>query len=201
MESINQNTNNNQNKYTNKNGQKYKQKDSNTKNVYSRSLITKNVSLPITAVSKSLNQTLEETIVSSVEGKCIVEGYVKPKSVKIITYSSGVVKGDKILFEIAYECEVCFPVAGMLLNCIAKNITKAGIRAESADETPSPFVLFIARDHYFANDYFNSIEENEKFTARVIAQRFELNDNYISIIAEIIPPKEISKSFKPRLVF
>lgn len=201
MESINQNINNNQNKYTNKNGQKYKQKDSNTKNVYSRSLITKNVSLPITAVSKSLNQTLEETIVSSVEGKCIVEGYVKPKSVKIITYSSGVVKGDKILFEIAYECEVCFPVAGMLLNCIAKNITKAGIRAESADETPSPFVLFIARDHYFANDYFNSIEENEKFTARVIAQRFELNDNYISIIAEIIPPKEISKSFKPRLVF
>jgi DNA-directed RNA polymerase subunit E'/Rpb7 len=182
--------------------QKYKTKDnaiSNT-NVYSRSLISQNITLPIIAINKALKQTLEESIISSVEGKCIVEGYVKPKSVKIITYSSGVVKGDKIVFEIVYECEVCYPVAGMLLNCIAKNITKAGIRAESANEIPSPFVLFIARDHYFANDYFNSIEENDKFTARVIAQRFELNDKYISIIAEIISPKENSKSFKPKLV-
>ena len=180
---------------------KYRSKETN-KNVYSRSLITKNIVLPIVAISKTLKQTLEECIISTVEGKCIVEGYVKPKSVKIITYSSGTVRGDKVVFEIVYECEICFPVAGMLLNCIAKNVTKAGIRAESAEESPSPFVVFIARDHYFANDYFNSIEENDKFIARVIAQRFELNDKYISIIAEIIPPKEMNKTqTKPRLVF
>lgn len=180
---------------------KYRSKENN-KNVYSRSLITKNIVLPIVAISKTLKQTLEECIISTVEGKCIVEGYVKPKSVKIITYSSGTVRGDKVVFEIVYECEICFPVAGMLLNCIAKNVTKAGIRADSAEESPSPFVVFIARDHYFANDYFNSIEENDKFIARVIAQRFELNDKYISIIAEIIPPKEMNKTqTKPRLVF
>jgi hypothetical protein len=84
----------------------------------------------------------------------------------------------------------------MNLNCIAKNITKAGIRAESSDEQPSPFVLFIARDHFYDNEYFNSIEENDKFIARVIAQRFELNDKYISIIAEPIPPR---KEIKPKL--
>ena len=90
----------------------------------------------------------------------------------------------------------------MNLSCIAKNITKAGIRAESIDEQPSPFVLFIARDHYFASDYFNSIEEDNKFVARVIAQRFELNDKYVSVIAELVPPaKEFTtKNFKPRLV-
>ena len=89
----------------------------------------------------------------------------------------------------------------MNLNCIAKNITKAGIRAESVDEQPSPFVLFIARDHYFASEYFNSIEENEKFVARVIAQRFELNDKYVSVIAELVPPpKELKKDNKPKLI-
>jgi DNA-directed RNA polymerase subunit E'/Rpb7 len=178
-----------------------KDRDRESKNVYSRSLITQKISLPIVAVGGTLQQTLEDAIISTVEGKCIVEGYVKSNSVKIITYSSGVIKGDKILFDIVYQCEVCFPVAGMLVNCLAKNITKAGIRAESADEVPSPFVLFIARDHYYANDYFNSIEENDKFTARVIAQRFELNDKYISIIAEVVSPKEkdLNKS-KPRLV-
>lgn len=159
-------------------------------NVYSKSLITKTISLPIVAVGKTLQQTIERSITSSVEGKCIVEGYVKPDSVKVITYSSGVVKGDVVIFDTAYECEICFPVPGMLLNCIAKNITKAGIRADSAEELVTPFVLFVARDHYFANDYFNSIKENDKFVARVIAQRFELNDKYISIIAEIVLPKE-----------
>jgi DNA-directed RNA polymerase subunit E'/Rpb7 len=180
----------------------YKNKESKEpKNVYSRSLITESLLLPMTAVGRTLKQILEQTIVSMVEGKCIVEGYVKPGSVKVITYSSGVVKGEKVLFEVVYECEVCFPVAGMLLNCIAKNITKAGIRSESADGDPSPFVLFIARDHYFSNDYFNSIKENDKFIARVIAQRFELNDKYISIIAEIVPPKDqMKKNRKPKLI-
>jgi hypothetical protein len=130
---------------------------------------------------------------------------VKPQSVRVITYSSGLIKGTEVVFDAVFECDVCFPVAGMLFNCIAKNITKAGIRAESVDETPSPFVLFVARDHFYASDYFNSIEENEKFTARVIAQRFELNDKYVSIIAEIVPPKKDyqnqGQNQKPRLEF
>ena len=180
---------------------KYRQRDTNTKDVYSPCQITKHIVLPITAVGKNLVQTLENTITKMVGGKCIVEGYVKPGSIRVITFSSGIVKGENILFDVVFNCEVCYPVAGMKLNCIAKNITKAGIRAESADEQPSPFVLFIARDHYYANEYFNSIEENEKIVARVIAQRFELNDKYVSIIAELVlPSKEGKKESKPRLI-
>lgn len=184
----------------NKPRNQYRQKE--IKTVYSLSQITKKIALPINAIGRNLQQTIEETISAMIEGKCIVEGYVKPHSVRVITYSSGLIKGTEVVFDVVFECEVCFPVAGMLFNCIAKNITKAGIRAESADEIPSPFVLFVARDHYYASDYFNSIEENEKFTARVIAQRFELNDKYVSIIAEIVPPKKKEyQGQKPRLEF
>jgi DNA-directed RNA polymerase subunit E'/Rpb7 len=177
---------------------KYRQKE--TRSVYSPCQITKNIILPITAIGKNLLQTLETTITKIVGGKCIVEGYVKPGTIRVITFSSGIVKGENVVFDVVFNCEVCYPVSGMILNCIAKNITKAGIRAESSDEQSSPFVLFIARDHYYASDYFNSIEENEKFIARVIAQRFELNDRYVSIIAELVPPKEGKKESKPRLV-
>jgi hypothetical protein len=179
---------------------KYRQKE--TRSVYCPCQITKSVMLPMTAIGKNLQQTLENTIAKMVGGKCIVEGYVKPDSVRVITFSSGMVKGENILFEAVFNCEVCYPVSGINLNCIAKNITKAGIRAESADEQPSPFVLFIARDHFYASDYFNSIEENEKFVARVIAQRFELNDKYVSVIAELVPPKEreFKRDVKPRLI-
>lgn len=169
-------------------------------NVYGHCQITKAIMLPFNAVGKNIHQTIEQTIATMVEGKCIVEGFVKYNSVKILTFSSGLIKADNVLFDVVFNCEVCFPVAGMNLNCVAKNITKAGIRAESSEEDSSPFVLFIARDHYYASDYFNSIEENDKFVARVIAQRFELNDKYISIVAELVPQRDQNKDQKPRLI-
>lgn len=182
---------------------KYRQKE--VKNVYSPCQITKNVILHISAIGRNLKQTLENTISKMVGGKCIVEGYVRPNSIRVITFSSGIVKGANVIFDVVFNCEVCYLVAGMNLNCISKNITKAGITAESSDETPSPFVLFVARDHYFSNDYFNSIGENERFVARVIAQRFELNDTYVEVIAELVPPSKIDtdkekKDAKPRLI-
>ena len=177
--------------------QKYSRQKENT-SVYSPCQITKNVVLPMNSIGKNLQQTLEQTIAKMVEGKCIVEGYVKPRSIKVITFSSGIVKGETVIFNVVFNCEVCYPVSGMLVNCIAKDITKAGIRAESSDEQPSPFVLYIARDHYFESDYFNSIEENEKFVARVIAQRIELNDKFVSIIAELVPPAKEFTISKPK---
>jgi hypothetical protein len=134
----------------------------------------------------------------------VTEGFVKPGSCKIITYSSGLIqKGTQISFQVVFECDICFPVEGMLIQCVAKNITKAGIRAESPSETPSPIVVFIARDHNFSHPAFANIQEDDTFTARVIGQRFELNDKYVSIIAELVVPRQgvrerpIAKGLEP----
>jgi len=120
-----------------------------------------------------------------IEGKCLVQGFVKPKSTKIITHSSGVVQGSSIVFEVTIDCEVCFPVEGMLISCVAKNITKAGIRAESFDDVPSPVVVFVARDHHYSSTQFSNIQEGDRFTFGLIVKRFELNDKYIGIIVEL----------------
>ncbi len=168
--------------------------------IYSQCKISHSIGLPITAVGKNLTEVIEKNIRQIYEGKCSVEGYVKPGSIKIITTSSGLIKGDLVVFEVAFDCEVCFPVEGMRILCVAKNITKAGIRAESANETPSPIVVFIARDHHYSSDYFSKITEGDKFTARVIGQRFELNDKYVSIIAELVQPKVEYKQKKAKLV-
>ena len=167
--------------------------------IYSRSLITRKISIPITGIGKNIQSTIEKSVESQFEGKCIVEGFVKPKSSKLITYSSGIVQATNVVFEVVFECQICCPVEGMVFKCVAKNITKAGIRAESADETPSPVIVFVTRDHHYAMQYFSTIKENDKFNVRVLGQRFELNDKFISIIAELIEPKEITYS-KPKLV-
>jgi DNA-directed RNA polymerase subunit E'/Rpb7 len=172
--------------------------------IYSRCLLTRKIILKMTTIGKNLKENIEENIRANFEGKCVVEGFIKPNSVKIITYSSGTIeRGNLVLFEIVFECDVCFPVEGMVLSCIAKNITKAGIRAESADEIPSPVVVFIAKDHHFNVSQFSEIKEGDKINVRVIGQRFELNDKYVSIIGEFVKEKEFDKSkskVKPRLV-
>ena len=167
-----------------------KYKKSTDISVYTPTLITRKIPIGIIHVGKNIKQTLEKIIASQIEGKCIVEGFIKPGSAKIATYSSGIVKADEIIFDITFECMVCSPVEGMLINCIAKNITKMGIRAETNDN-PSPVVIFISRDHHYNSSYFSNIKENDDIQVSVIGQRFELNDKYVSIIAKIVEPKTV----------
>ena len=186
--------------------QQKKKKDNRIQTVYSRCMLTRKIVLPISTIGKTLKENIEENIKHVFEGKCVVEGYVKPHSSKILTYSSGIIQGgNKVLFEVVFECDVCFPVEGMIIPCVAKNITKAGIRAESANDVPSPIIVFLAKDHHFNLAQFSEVQEGDKINVRVIGQRFELNDKYISIIAELVKEKEIplqvafQKEKKPRI--
>ena len=178
-------------------GLQNKKKSNRISSIYSRGLITRNVTLSITNIGKNIKETLEKTVAFNFEGKCLVEGFIKPNSSKIITYSSGLIeRGNLISFEIIFECDICFPVEGTKISCIAKNITKAGIRAESAFDVPSPIVVFIARDHHYNMAEFAAVKEDDKFTVRVIGQRFELNDKFISIIGELVKEKPDYRKFK-----
>lgn len=167
--------------------------------IFMPSMITKRVSLPMSSVGSNIKPLLEQLVASQVEGKCIVEGYIKPGSTKILTYSNGMLNSDIVIFEVVFECLVCSPVEGMLIDVVSKNITKAGIRAEYESQ-PSPVEVFVARDHHYKSNYFASIKEGDKIRVRVIGQRYELNDKYISIIAELVEPKQIKTVKKPRLI-
>ena len=178
------------------------------KGIYMRSLITKRVSLPINMIGSNIKENLEKSIAKQIEGKCIAEGYIKEGSTEIVTFSSGLLKDSFVSFDIVIQCMICCPVEGMLIDCVIKNITKAGIRAETKEEK-SPVVIFIARDHHYSNELFNSVKEEDDIRIRVIGQRFELNDKNISIIGELVDRSRIksvkkfsklSKLQKPKLI-
>jgi DNA-directed RNA polymerase subunit E'/Rpb7 len=167
--------------------------------IYSRCLLTRKVVLPISCIGKNLHKVIEEYIQQNFEGKCLVEGYIKQHSTKIINHSSGIiVRGSNVMFEVVFECNVFYPVEGMNISCSVKNITKAGVRAELANEYPSPVIAFIAKDHNFNSPQFNNVQVNDTINVRIIGQRFELNDKYVSVIGELV--KERSYTQKPKLV-
>lgn len=174
-------------------------------NIYSRCLLTRKVILSINVIGRNLDEVIEEYVRNHFEGKCVVEGYIKTNSSKIIRYSCGTIeRGNNVVFEIVFECDVCFPVEGMIIPCVAKNIVKAGIKAESATEVPSPVIVFVARDHHYNSQQFADVKEGDKINVRVIGQRFELNDKYVSIIGELVKEKDYfpkpREPSKPRLV-
>ena len=156
--------------------------------IYNKTLITKQVVLHVIQVGNTIKETLKKRLAMEIEGKCINEGYVQPQSTEIITFSSGLVQSSNVVFEVVFQCNVCSPVEGMYIPCIAKNINKMGIRAE-VKEMPSPVVIFIARDHNYNSQLFADTKVNDEITVRVIGQRYELNDTYISVIAEIVEPQ------------
>ena len=45
---------------------------------------------------------------------------------------------------------------------------------------------------------FSSIKVEDEITIRVIGIRFELNDNYISVIAEFVAPRKVKK--RPKII-
>ena len=167
--------------------------------LFQSALLTKRIIIHMNLVDKFIYNTLTTILKTEIEGKCCVDGYVKPDSVKISSYSSGLISGSNVSFDILYECLICLPVEGMTLQVKALSINTAGIKAESIQYShptelsvasggthATPYVLFISRNHHQDNDIFNSIQVNDTFTAKVIVQRFELNDKYISIIGEIV---------------
>jgi len=180
---------------------KYKQTEKKVYGVYINSMLTMKVPLSITEVGKNIKQNLEKAISSKTEGKCIAEGFIRPRSVKVISYSSGNVNGDIIEFQTAFECMICHPVEGMLIECDTKTITKAGIHAEVIDKDGTvPVTIFIARDHHFNDKYFNNVKENMKIKIQVIGIRYELNDPYICVIGKLVEDyKTDGKREKPAI--
>ena len=163
-----------------------KKKKYTSSKIYTKNIINNRVHLNINEIGNNIDQIILEKIKNKYEGKCNKEGFIKPNSVKLVTYSSGLLKNGKIEFDVVYECFVCKPVEGMIIqNCIVKNVTKAGIRAETKEEV-SPVVIFISRDHHYQNSDFGNIKENDSIIINVIGIRYELNDKYISVLAEYV---------------
>jgi len=153
--------------------------------IYSKVMLSDKLNINFKNINSDIFNTLEKLIKEKVEGICINEGYVKYNSVNLVSYSSGELYANNVSFDVIYECLVANTVDSMIFDCIVKSITKVGIRAEINEEV-SPFVIFIARDHHFENELFSKINVNDIINVRVLGQRYELNNKFISVIAELV---------------
>lgn len=169
------------------------------KNIYTKQIIHEKVILKYSNVNNNIENTILENIKTKIEGKCIVHGYVKKNSIKILDYSCGELFSDSIIFNVIIECLISFPFESMILECKVVSVTKVGLKCKLIeDNDESPYLIFVARDHNYNNTKFSSVVIDDILNVRIIGSRFELNDSFISIIAELIEEdvKSINQSNK-----
>jgi len=154
------------------------------KKTYMSSMINEKITVPFNKLSNNMTRYFEGYAEKRIEGKCRNEGYVKKNSSSVISYSTGLLNSDKVIYDVVFSVDVCYPYEGMEIECKIKNITKIGIRA-TISELNNPIILFVSREHNPDKD-FDAYKENQIIKVKVLGNRFELNDEYISVIGELI---------------
>lgn len=163
----------------------------NNNDIYEETITSKTIVLAMNELENNIHDSLLQYLQSHYEGHCEIDGYIDKNSIKILSFSSGcIVNGNELSFDTVFECRTCCPMYGLILECVVKSITNAGIRCECINQSPSPIIAHVAKETCRSNDiqpYYNSLTENSIIRIRVMDHRFELYDRYISVIAELIP--------------
>lgn len=180
--------------------------------LFTKRTIKRSITIPFYKIKYGINVTelLTSELAKQTEGQCSVEGYICPRSIIIQSYSCGRLAAANIVFDIVANCLICFPDEHTVIQCIAKTITQAGIRAGATQLRPgsiSPIEVFLSRDmNIRENELFSRIEENDILTVEVIGRRFVLHDTHVTVIGMLIdavsppspsPPSSPSSSSPP----
>ena len=161
-----------------------KEKLIDTDNLYTEAIIQEKIKIQFNKVSNNMTRFFESYAEKKIERKCRNEGYVRMGSSSVLSYSTGLLTSDSIVYNVVYSVDVCYPYENMEIECKIKNITKIGIRAIISEHN-NPIVLFISREHNPDKD-FDQYKENQIIKVKVLGHRFELNDEYISVIGELM---------------
>ena len=163
---------------------KPKEKIIDTTKLFTQAIIQEKIKIKFNKLSNNMTKFFETYAEKEIECKCRNEGYVRSGSSSVLTYSTGLLNSDSIIYNVAYSVDICFPYENMEIECKIKNITKIGIRAIISEHN-NPIVMFISREHNPDKD-FDQYKENQIINVKVIGHRFELNDTYISVIGELM---------------
>ena len=156
--------------------------------IYTKITDSYKINIPFNKLSKDIFELLESILKNKIEKKCDKNGYIKDGSLKLLSYTTGELNGGNISFTLIYQCYVANPVESMIIECKVSSITKVGIRAilNKSENDNSPFIVFIARDHHYNNKEFSKLKENDVISVRVLGKRYELYDENISVIGELV---------------
>jgi DNA-directed RNA polymerase subunit E'/Rpb7 len=166
----------------------------NEEGLYIVSILKESLSVPFQLAGRNMEQYFKSYAEEHIEGRCWKEGWVRPKSAKVVSYTAGLLNGTSIDYSILYHVEVCYPYEQMEVECIVRQVNKVGIRA-TLREKHNPMVLYITREHNTSLQ-MESFKSGQKIKVKVLGHRFEPGDPCIHVMAEMNMPENMKENMK-----
>ena len=152
--------------------------------LYVSNLIVETVSVKFEHCGRDMERYFLLYARDHLEGRCIKEGYVRPETTKVITYTSGGIHGTLIEYRVLFLVQVCHPYEGLRLTCTIESISKIGIRAVIR-KGQTPIVVYLTRE-LNPSIYMEDYELEQVIEVSVLGHRFEMRDHFISVLGFLL---------------
>lgn len=127
----------------------------------------------------NIKDILEDKIKTQYEGRCSRNGYILPRSVKMLSRSMGMVEKGRFSGDILYysevECSVLYPPDGVVLDALVVRKNKMGVYASFEDAIR----VMVPRDLHIGDEAFDAIEVGQTIQVEIKKSRFQVNDTSI----------------------
>ena len=84
--------------------------------IYAFTMLTRKISLSFSEVGSNLFINITKKLQDELEGKCTVEGFIKPETINVVTVSAGRLYSDLVEYGVTFECYIYCPDEGMSNN-------------------------------------------------------------------------------------
>lgn len=169
-----------------------------SKDVYFKSVLTSNVVINPNMFLMGFDNAILKQLKKNIEGYCMMEGYIRPGSVKLLSRSKGYSTpgnfNGNIEYSVEYEADVCNPIKDQLIKCVVLDINKMGILAKA-----TPLEIIIIKELHKNKNQFSKIKVGDSIDIKVIEKKFMFRDRKIDVIGilasdENAKPKSNSQS-------
>lgn len=159
--------------------------------LYTPCILNEKVILEASQINNNIESILANIIKNKYGNKCIRDGYVDKNSIKVISRSIGKMNtshlNGSISYIVTYSADICNPLENTNLVVTVINKNKLGLLATDGNlRKKGPLSIVIPKDNHINKQLFEEVDIGDKIRVSVVGKRYELFDNKISVIAELI---------------
>ena len=127
---------------------------------------------------------LKEKISQKLEGKCSLHGWVKPKTVNILSRSMGYVESGRFTGDIVYHIQaqatVINPPSGVIVTGQVIRKNKMGMYVEYQNAIR----IILPRDLHIGNEEYEAVTVGQYVECEIKKSRFQVNDEFILSVGD-----------------
>jgi DNA-directed RNA polymerase subunit E'/Rpb7 len=150
--------------------------------LFERRQLSSKVHIHSKYIQKNMLPSILAQLKTTMEGRCISEGYIQKDSIAVIQYSLGRVNQTKggVDYDVTFQADVCFPHPGQVFKATMSLRSKIGVHADV-----SPLNILIPRDLHIGNQEFEQLEPDQEFEFEVIGPQFKQQDRVIVVVGRL----------------